>query len=125
MSIEGGICGLCLRLIKALYGCVKSVLLWYDLFVERLNKICFELNPHDMCVANKIFNGKQCTIAWYVDDMKISHVDASVVTSIISSIEHYFGKMRITRGPKHTFLGLNIVLKQDGTFDVNIKEYIF
>ena len=24
------------------------------------------LNPYDPCVASKVINGKQCTIAWYV-----------------------------------------------------------
>ena len=43
----------------------------------------FKLNPYDACVANKTINGKQCTIVWYVDDNKISHVDANVVTEII------------------------------------------
>ena len=70
------------RLLKALYGCVKSALLWYDLFTGYLKTIGFELNPYEPCVANKVIDGKQCTIAWYVDDNKISHVDASVVTSI-------------------------------------------
>ena len=43
----------------------------------------FELNPYDLCIANKIVNGKQCTIIWYVDDNKISHVDPAVVDGII------------------------------------------
>ena len=63
-----------LRLKKALYGCVKSALLWYDLFTGTLQEMGFELNPYDTCVANKVIDGKQCTIAWYVDDNKISHV---------------------------------------------------
>ena len=59
------------RLIKAIYGCVKSALLWYDLFYSQLKEMGFTLNPYDSCVANCDINGKQCTIAWYVDDMKI------------------------------------------------------
>jgi len=40
----------------------------------------FEINPYDSCIANKIIDKKQCTIAWYVDDMKISHANQDVVT---------------------------------------------
>ena len=40
----------------------------------------FKLNPYDLCVANSQIKGKQCTIAWYVDNNKISHVDDTVVT---------------------------------------------
>ena len=52
-----------LRLLKALYGCVKSALLWYELFSTTLKDMGFELNPYDECVANKTIDGKQCTIA--------------------------------------------------------------
>ena len=71
------------RLVKAIYGCVKSALLWYDLFNNTLNEMGFVLNPYDPCIANCIIDGSQCTIAWYVDDNKISHVEPAVVTMII------------------------------------------
>ena len=87
-----------MRLVKALYGCVKSALLWYDLFSSTLIELGFILNPYDPCVANKMTNGNQCTVAWYVDDMKISHVETKVVTNIITAIEAKFGKMSVTRG---------------------------
>jgi len=90
-----------LQLLKALYGCVQSALLWYNLFLNTLVQLGFKLNPYDLCVANSQIKGKQCTIAWYVDDNKISHVDGTVVTEIIEKIEAKFGKMTVTRG-KHT-----------------------
>ena len=31
-----------------------------------------QINPYDRCVANKMINGSQCTIVFYVDDNKIS-----------------------------------------------------
>jgi hypothetical protein len=51
-----------LELLKALYGCVQSALLWYELFSSTLQGMGFELNPYDACVANKVIDGKQCTI---------------------------------------------------------------
>ena len=81
----------------------------------------FVLNPYDPCVANKIINGKQCTIVWYVDDNKISHVDAQVVTQIIELIEQHFGKMTVTRGKKHVFLGMEICFNDD-TFSGNTQK---
>jgi hypothetical protein len=80
MKVENGKKVLYLQLMKALYGCVKSTLLWYVLFTSTLQGMGFELNPYDTCVANKMFGGKQCTIAWYVDNNKISHVEVKVVT---------------------------------------------
>lgn len=49
----------------------------------------FKINPYEKCIANKMINGKQCTIAWYVDHNKVSHEDPNVVTEIINEIETY------------------------------------
>jgi hypothetical protein len=81
--IENGKKVLYLQLLKVLYGCVQSALLWYNLFTNTLVRMGFKLNPYDLCVANSQIKGKQCTVAWYVDDNKISHVDGTVVTDII------------------------------------------
>ena len=122
--MEHGKPTLYVRLLKALYGCVRSALLWYILFSGTLKKQGFVLNPYDPCVANKNINDKQCTIAWYVDDMKISHVDPNVVTSVISMIEDYFDKMTVTRGRTHTFLGMKIVYTDKGTAEVSMESYL-
>jgi hypothetical protein len=122
---ENGKKVLYLKLLKALYGCVKAALLWYDLFSGTLEKMGFKLNPYDTCVANKMINGKQCTVGWYVDDNKISHVDDKVVTGIIEKIENRFGKMTVTRGKKHVFLGMHITFHHDtGTVDILMKEQV-
>jgi len=41
---------------KALYGCVQSALLWYELYSSTLQNMGFELNPCDMYVANAIID---------------------------------------------------------------------
>ena len=56
------------RLRKALYGCLKSGLLFWRHLSSLLERNGFEINPYDTCVANKLVNGKQCTIVWHVDD---------------------------------------------------------
>jgi hypothetical protein len=44
---ENGKKVLYLELLKALYGCVQSALLWYELFSSTLQGTGFELNPYD------------------------------------------------------------------------------
>ena len=123
--IENGKKVLYLQLLKALYGCVQSAQLWYDLFTNTLVQMGFKLNPYDLCVANSQIEGKQCTIAWYVDDNKISHVDDTVVTDIIEKIEAKFGKMTETRGKHHMFLGMDITFNDDdGSVTILMKEYL-
>jgi hypothetical protein len=84
----------------------------------------FALNPYDPCVANKDINGKQFTIAWYVDDSKISHVKPEVVTDVIQHIENRFGKMTVTRGKNHTFLGMDITFNKDSTICISMVKHI-
>ena len=63
------------ELLKTLYGTLRAALLFWKLLSKKLVEWGFEINPYDCCVANKMVNGKQCTILWHVDDLKISHVD--------------------------------------------------
>jgi hypothetical protein len=104
-----------LQLLKALYGCVNSALLWYELFMGTLQRMGFKLNPYDTCVANKMFSGKQCTIAWYIDNNKISHVEPKVVTDVIAKIEERFGERTVTWGKENVFLGMHIDFCDDRT----------
>ena len=80
-------------------------LLYYGMnaFTKCQLNMGFRLNKYDPCVANKMINGKQCTIVWYVDDNKISHVDSKVVDQIILAIEEKFGKMTVKLGKNHVF----------------------
>ena len=122
--VETGRKVLYVQLLKALYGCVFSALLWYELFSGYLKEMVFEINPYDSCIANKSIDKKQCTIAWYVNDMKISHVNKDVVTQIIKDLEKKFGKMSVTRGCKHKFLGMNLYFENNHTVTVQMKDHL-
>jgi hypothetical protein len=87
----------------------------------------FEINPYDWCVANKIIDGKQCTILWHVDDLKKSHVDAKVNTSVIKLIDDEFGKeapITITRGSVHDYLGMTLDYSDPGKVKIKMIHYI-
>jgi len=44
-------------------------------------------------VANKIIIGKQCTVIWHMDDLKISRVDKNVVEGTFEkNLNKMFGK---------------------------------
>ncbi len=60
--LEKGKSVLYLQLQKALYGMMKSALLFYRKLASELQEMVFEINPYDPCVANKMVNGTQMTI---------------------------------------------------------------
>jgi len=55
--------------------------------------------------------GKQSTIGWYVENLKISHVDASVVESIVQQLNNKYGKeepISVNCENQHDYLGMTI-----------------
>ena len=72
-----------LKVLRSLYRVSESALLWYKLNSNALKKLGFVLNPYDKYIANKMIDGKQCTIVFYVDNNKISHQDLAAVTEVI------------------------------------------
>lgn len=96
-----------------LYGTLKAALLLWKRLSSQLIKWGFKLNPYDSCVANNMINCKQCTIVlWHINDLEISHVEASVVTDIIIKLlKHKFrneAPLTVTRGKVHEYLGMTI-----------------
>jgi hypothetical protein len=75
------------QLEKALYGMMKSALLFYCKLVADLRSIRFELNPYDPCVTNKMIDGQQMTICWNVDDQFIGHKNPATVTHILQWLQ--------------------------------------
>ena len=83
MRYDNGKKALYVNILIDIYGCIESALLWYKLYSEMLKGMVFVIYPYDRCVANKMMNGKQCTIVWYIDEKKLPHVDPNVVTEIL------------------------------------------
>jgi len=123
VSYEHGKRVLYMELMKAMYGTLTAPILWYQLFAATLTDLGFTINAYDPCVANKMINGKQFTVCWYVDDLKLSHESSEVVSDMIKVIESKFGKMTVTRGKKHTYLGIDFEIKNEKVH-INMKAYL-
>ena len=128
LTYERGIPVIYAELSKALYGTLQAAkLFWENLTSFLCSDLGFTLNPYDSCVANKTINGKQCTIAWHVDDLKISHVDSRVVDEIITRFEEKYGKespLSVTRGRVHEYLGMTIDYSTPGVVSFIMKDYV-
>ena len=67
--------------------------MFYENLVGDLEAYGFKINPYDPCVANNMIGGKQLTVCWHVDNLKISCVDANEVTKVIQWLESEYGEM--------------------------------
>jgi len=115
------------KLRKALYGTLQAALLFWQLLSDTLIDWGFRLNEYDKCVTNKIINGKQCTIIWHVDDLKISHVEPKVVNDIIRKLEYKFGQespLVTSQGKTIEYLGMCIDYTIKGKAKILMYNYI-
>ena len=115
------------KLDKAIYGLLKSALQFYRRLSEDLTKMGFKINYYNPCLANNFIRGKEMTITWHVDDLKISHQDPKQVTKIIKQLKTLYGKHRkltVLRGKRHKYLGMTLDYTKKGKVKVNMVKYV-
>ena len=113
--------------LRALYGMLISALLWYKKFCSDLEGIGFIFNPYDPCIANRIVKKKQQTIRFHVDDLKSSHVDSKVNDKFLEWLKEKYGKigkLKVTRGKLHTYLGMIFEYRTKGKVRVDMRKYM-
>ena len=102
---ERGTIVIYVEILKALYGLLLVAVLFYKKLLKDLQAKGFVLNKYDPCVVNKVIRGKQCTIVWWVDNLKVSHKEKEVIDGIIVWLKDKYedkdiGIMKPTRGKK-------------------------
>ena len=113
---------------KAIYGMIKSPMLWYMKFCKDLESQGFKINPYDPCVANKRVKGTYLMVVWHVDDLKISHKRKQVVEDFVKWLDKTYsdknGKVTVTRGTKHVYLGMILDYSTPGVLKVDMRDYV-
>ena len=124
VHVENLVTVLYIRLLKAIYRYMESALLWCDIYLKTLKPQGFLINPYYICIANRTIEYKQRTIAWYVDDNKVSHVKKEVNTKVIEIKANFFVKLSVSRGNKHKFLGMDRDFLTDVKLSLFVNYYI-
>ena len=131
------------RLKKALYGLLRSGLLFYRNLRGELEEYVFEVNPYDPCVANKMVitetvlpvidkkgratrnkneskkmrkvkEEKQIRVVFHVDDLMMSCEDHFELTKLSCYLENIYGpKIATHLGNKHDYLGMDFEFMDD------------
>ena len=94
------------EMLMALYGMLISSILFYKKFRKDIEAIGFEVNPYDVCVANRQVDTKQHTVSWHVDDVKSSHVNPQVNEKFYNWCKSMHGSdnnghVKVARGKRH------------------------
>ena len=79
-----------MKVLRGIYVCIESSLQWYNLYTQTLKAEGYILNEYDRCVANQNVNGKKCTVVWYVDNNKASHIDSRIIDDLLGIIKTHF-----------------------------------
>ena len=53
----------------------------------------FKANICDPYMANKMTDGKQFTIGWHLDDLKLLHEDPDVVSDMIVCLKKFYERL--------------------------------
>jgi hypothetical protein len=102
------------KLDKALYGCVQSCRLWYELLRSTLEEDGFTRNPYEWCCFNKHNkNGHQVTIMFHVDDIFASCVDLDSLDDVEKMLVRAFKDVKVMRGKEHHYLGRKIIFREN------------
>ena len=114
-----------IKVQKAIYGLLRSALLFYLKLVNDLESYGFHLNPYDPCVANMDINGKQMTVVWHVDDIHASHEDPFEITKLAVYLSTLYGeKLTVNRGKVHNYLGMDLDYSEKGVVKVSMVKYL-
>ena len=127
VEIENGRPVLCAQVLKALHGMLQSSLLHHRRWVKDTQGQGFALNPCDPCVANEMVNGKQLTLTWHVDDVKVSHVEKKVAGKFIQWVQDTHGQIapvKPSRGKAHDCLAMMIDFKCQGKVIIDMRRHV-
>jgi hypothetical protein len=77
-----------------------------------------------------MIDGKQITIQFHVDDLKISHMNQSVIDSVLADLNNEFGTTKkplaaSTTGHVHNYLGITIDYAELGKVKFTMYDFIW
>jgi hypothetical protein len=116
------------KLSKAIYGTLLGARLFYDKLRGILEGWNFIINDYDECTFNKMVNGKQLTVQFHVDDLKLSHVDEAVIRSMVADLNGIFGQdgtlLDASYGKVHEYLGMTIDFSEECLVKYTMYDFL-
>ena len=108
---------------RALYGYLKSSLLFWRHLLSVLVKLGLQKNPYDTCMANKVINGYQCIISWKLDNLKVSHKHHKVFNDVISILEKTYSVMTTQKSKVLEYLSTTINFSEEKKAHIKVDTF--
>ena len=72
-------------------------------------------------------DGKQLTVVWHADDLKVSHEEESALDEFIAMMEKEFGQdapLSVSHGPVQEYLGMTLDFREKGWVVIQMSDYV-
>ena len=76
---------------------------------------------------NKMIDGKQMTVIWHVDDIKMSHVSKEAIDWLVKKLNKKYGQvspLTVHRGKKLEYLGMELDYSVNGEVSIDMQKHI-
>ena len=83
----------------------------------------FVANPVEECVFNRMTEGKQATVAIYVDDLLVTHADSRCLNCILTEIGGCFRGHKLQTGNCIGHLGMRMQRMDNGDIHVDMETF--
>ena len=111
------------KLIRALYGCIESALLWYEEISSLLISLGFNQSVHDECLFYKGIGKAAIHIAVYVDDLFISAFQRSDIHLVENELKKRFD-ITFNYGKHHEYLGAHLDFSIPGEVTLSMESKV-
>jgi len=109
--------------MKALYGCLESSRLWYDLLISVLVEMGFVKSDIDPCVMVAHRDGRRILVVIYVDDLLVLTYNAKDAEWAINGLKGRFKRVKSRTGEKSfDYLGMRVTIN-NGSAILNMDGY--
>ena len=112
------------QLMKALYGCVESAVLWYNTITEFLGKLGFKASPYDKCILWKVYEDEtHFLIVLYVDDLLMTCAILKYIDELIEELRKEFKDLTVNNDKVFTYLGMLFNYSSPGELIISMPHY--
>ncbi len=111
------------KLEKALYGCIESAKLWFELLSRSLIEFGLEKSVIDPCL---FFDSiRQMFVTVYVDDLLVAAKDNDRVKELLKFLEAKFKTITLNEGSVVSYLGMSFFLdRKNKQAKVTMEKYV-